>query len=310
MKLSIIMPIYNEGSLIEQVILELINVLDFQNYNYEIICINDGSTDNTGKVLDTLHKKNNNLIIINLSRNFGKESALSAGIDYASGDAVIPIDADGQHPPNLIPNMVEMWKKGYEVVLAKRNNRRSEKFLISLVKIIYYRILNFTSEIYIPENVGDFRLMDKSVIEVLKQLRERERFMKGLYAWLGFKNITIDYEVRDRKLDKTKWQFFKLWKFALDGLTSFSVAPLKIWSYLGFLIFLFSILYTFVTLFQYFIYGINVPGYTSLIILILVFGGLQMMILGIIGEYISRIFIETKNRPIYVVRNILDKKLN
>ena len=310
MKLSIVMPIYNEGSLIEQVISELINVLDFQNFNYEIICINDGSIDNTSNVLDTLYKKNKSLIIINLSRNFGKELALSAGIDYASGDAVVPMDADGQHPPNLIPDMVEMWKKGYEVVLAKRNNRRSENFLMGIVKRIYYKILNFTSEIHIPENVGDFRLMDKSVVEVLKQLRERERFMKGLYAWLGFKSITIDYEVRDRKSDKTKWQFFKLWKFALDGLTSFSVAPLKIWSYLGFLIFLFSTLYAFITMIQYFIYGINVPGYASLIILILLFGGLQMMILGIIGEYISRIFIETKNRPLYIIRNILDNKLN
>jgi len=310
MKLSIVIPIFNEALLIEKTILELIKVLNSHKFNFEIICVNDGSYDETIKVLDKLHKKNKNIIIINLSRNFGKEAALSAGIDYASGDALIPMDGDGQHPSNIIPNLVYKWQQGYDVVLARRANRDYESLLMRFLKRLYYKLLKFTSDIHIPNDVGDFRLLDKSVVDVLKKLRERERFMKGLYAWLGFKSTTIDFEVIERKAGKTKWGFFKLWRFALDGITAFSVAPLKIWTYLGLIIFTCSTFYAILTLIQYFLYGINVQGYASLLIIILLFGGLQMVILGIIGEYIGRIFIETKNRPLYVIKNIRDHKLD
>jgi len=310
MKLSIVIPIFNEALLIEKTILELIKILNSHKFNFEIICVNDGSYDETINVLDKLHKKNKNIIIINLSRNFGKEAALSAGIDYASGDALIPMDGDGQHPSNIIPNLVYKWQQGYDVVLARRANRDYESLLMRFLKRLYYKLLKFTSDIHIPNDVGDFRLLDKSVVDVLKKLRERERFMKGLYAWLGFKSTTIDFEVIERKAGKTKWGFFKLWRFALDGITAFSVAPLKIWTYLGLIIFTCSTFYAILTLIQYFLYGINVQGYASLLIIILLFGGLQMVILGIIGEYIGRIFIETKNRPLYVIKNIRDHKLD
>lgn len=308
MKLSIVIPVYNEFNSLKQTISDLIAVLGTLEYEYEIICVDDGSYDNTITVLESLHQTVDNLKVIHLSRNFGKEVALTAGIDIATGDALIPMDADGQHPPDLIPIMVDKWEQGHEVVLARRMNRTGEKLVMRLLKRWYYKLLNFTSEIPIPDDVGDFRLMDKSVVNVLKLLRERERFMKGLYAWLGFKSTVVEFEVNDRIDGQSKWGFFKLWRFALDGLTSFSVAPLKIWSYLGLLIFLSSLFYAFLTILQYFIFGIDVPGYASLILLILIFGGLQMIILGILGEYIGRIFIETKNRPLYIVKNIRDYK--
>ena len=284
MKLSIVIPVYNESNSLKQTISDLVLVLGTLRYEYEIICVDDGSHDNTSTVLESLHQIVGNLKVIHLSRNFGKEVALTAGIDIATGDAVIPMDADGQHPPDLIPIMVGKWEQGHEVVLARRIDRTSEKFVMRSLKRWYYKLLNFTSEIPIPADVGDFRLMDKSVVNVLKLLRERERFMKGLYAWLGFKSTIVEFEVNNRIAGKSKWGFFKLWRFALDGLTSFSVAPLKIWSYVGLLIFLSSLFYAFFTIIHYFIYGIDVPGYTSLILLILHFGGLQMIILGILGE--------------------------
>ena len=300
---SIVIPFYNEeGSVFsfhEAITKALANLTE---YDFEFICINDGSSDKTlGELLECV-AVDPRYIVLELSRNFGKEAAMSAGINEAHGDCVIPIDADLQDPPALIAQMLAEWQKGAEVVLAKRVDRSTDSFPKRTSALMFYRLHNAVSSLKIPENVGDFRLMDRIVVEALKQLPERQRFMKGLFAWLGFKTVTVEYIREPRAVGNSKFSGWKLWNFAIEGVTSFSLVPLKVWTYIGALGSVFALCYaSFITI-RTIIFGIDVPGYASLLVVMLFFGSLQLMSLGVIGEYIGRIYFESKQRPLYIIR--------
>jgi len=300
---SIVIPFYNEeGSVFgfhEAITRELATLPEF---DFELICVNDGSSDNTlTELLECVHK-DPRYIILELSRNFGKEAAMSAGIDEASGDCVIPIDADLQDPPRLIAQMLIEWKNGAEVVLAKRIDRSTDSYAKRTSALLFYRLHNALSSLKIPENVGDFRLMDRVVVDALKRLPERQRFMKGLFAWLGFKTVTIEYVREPRTAGVTKFSGWKLWNFAIEGITSFSLVPLRVWTYIGALGSIFALCYASFIIVRTWIFGVDVPGYASLLVVVLFFGSLQLMSLGVIGEYIGRIYFESKQRPLYLIR--------
>lgn len=303
MKISVVIPFYNEEANIDQLFTRLEKVIENLNIEYEIICVNDGSKDNTLEYLIQHYNRNPAIKVVNLSRNFGKEIALTAGIDYTSGDAVIPIDADLQDPPELIEKLIEKWQEGYDVVYATRRYRWGESWLKRFTADNFYLIMERYSSIPIPRNTGDFRLMDRRVVEAIKKLPERTRFMKGLFSWVGYKQTAIIYDRSPRYQGLTKWNYWSLWNFALDGITSFSSLPLRIWTYIGCFISLVAFLYAAYLIIRTFIFGIDVPGYASLMVTILFVGGIQLINLGIIGEYIGRIYEEVKGRPLYLVRD-------
>ena len=308
-KISIVSPFYNEEEGIDYFYEALLPTLSqSKQIEFEVICIDDGSHDGTLKKLISITKKDSRFHIIELSRNFGKEAALTAGIDAATGDAVIPIDADLQDPPELIPEMIKEWQNGAEVVLARRIDRSSDSFLKRKTAGLFYRFHNSLSTIKIPENVGDFRLMDRIAVDALKQLPEHHRFMKGLFAWVGFKTVTLDYVRKPRIAGKTKFSGWKLWNFALEGITSFSAVPLKFWSYMGGIGALVTFFYAIFIISRTLIYGIDIPGYASLLVVVLFFGSLQLISVGMLGEYIGRIYMETKNRPLYLIRKYHGEK--
>lgn len=270
--------------------------------SYEIIYVNDGSTDQSLDILLEQSKKNPNIQIIDLSRNFGKEIALTAGLDCASGDAIIPIDADLQHPPELFPELVRKWHEGYDVVYATRNLRQGEPLIKRAIVKLFYWIAGKITNIVIPRDTGDFRLISRPVANALRNLRERHRFMKGLFSWVGFKQTSVIFDQEPRQMGQTKWNYWKLWNFALEGITSFSHIPLQISSYLGLLISILSFSYGAYLVVLTLTQGTPVPGYPSLMVIILFFGGVQLVTLGIIGEYIGRIYDESKQRPLYIVK--------
>jgi polyisoprenyl-phosphate glycosyltransferase len=301
---SIVTPFYNESEGVESFFVTLTRTLDLvPQVKFEFIFVDDGSRDKTLDKLIFLSQIDSRIIVIELSRNFGKEAALSAGLDYASGDAVIPIDSDLQDPPELIPELIETWLQGYDVVLAKRTDRSSDSLLKRSTAKMFYWVHNLLSGIKIPENVGDFRIMDRIVIDALKEFPERQRFMKGLFAWSGFRTTSIEFTREKRAEGFTKYSIWKLWNLALEGITSFSTAPLKVWTYLGISGSLFAFLYGAFILMRTLLYGRDVPGYTSLIVVILFLGSLQLISIGTLGEYIGRIYIESKQRPKYIIRN-------
>ena len=302
--LSIVSPVYNEAENLGEFYSRVINATDNLNLEIEIIYINDGSQDSTIDIITKQRQIDNRITIIDLSRNFGKEIALTAGLDYSSGDAVIVIDADLQDPPELIPKLVEKWREGYDVVNAKRIKRKGESLLKKVMSYIYYRLLFYLSDINVPKDTGDFRLLNKNALDALLKLREKHRYMKGLFVWVGFKQKEIEYEREARFKGKTKWGFFSLFNLAFDGLTSFSIMPLRLASTIGFLSALIGFFYGAVIFFKTLFFHEPVAGFTSLVVLITFFGGIQLLSIGIIGEYIGRIFNETKNRPLYVVKNI------
>ena len=302
--LSIVSPAYNEAENLGEFYLRVINATDNLNLEIEIIYINDGSQDSTIDIITKQRQIDNRITIIDLSRNFGKEIALTAGLDYSSGDAVIVIDADLQDPPELIPKLVEKWREGYDVVNAKRIKRKGESLLKKVMSYIYYRLLFYLSDINVPRDTGDFRLLNKNALDALLKLREKHRYMKGLFVWVGFKQKEIEYEREARFKGKTKWGFFSLFNLAFDGLTSFSIMPLRLASTIGFLSALIGFFYGAVIVFKTLFFHEPVAGFTSLVVLVTFFGGIQLLSIGIIGEYIGRIFNETKNRPLYVVKNI------
>lgn len=301
-EISIIVPLYNESKNLDLLSDKLVSVLNRLNVSYEIIYINDGSTDNSYEKLVEIHQKNRSFKIVNFSRNFGKEIALTAGIDYANGSAVIPIDADLQDPPELIGQLIDKWREGYDVVYATRRSRKGETWLKkTTAKAFYYTVAKLI-RINIPANTGDFRLLDRRVVNALKRMPEKSRFMKGLFSWVGYKQTSILFDRDPRHLGKTSWNYWKLWNFALNGIISFSSLPLKIWSYVGFVISFISLIYASFLVIRTLRYGIDVPGYASLMVAILFMGGIQLITLGIFGEYLSRLYEEAKGRPLYLVR--------
>lgn len=301
--ISIIAPFFNEGEGVDYFHEAICGVCDGHlEFDFEVICVDDGSQDDTLKKLIGIAEREPRFHVIELSRNFGKEAALTAGLDAATGDAVIPIDADLQDPPELISDMIKEWLKGAEVVLARRVDRSSDSFFKRNAAEVFYRLHNRLSAIQIPENVGDFRLMDRIAVDALKQLPEQQRFMKGLFAWVGFRTVTLDYARHPRAAGSTKFSGWKLWNFALEGITSFSAAPLKFWSYMGGLGALVTFAYALFIISRTLIHGIDVPGYASLLVAVLFFGSLQLISVGMLGEYIGRIYVETKRRPLYLIR--------
>ncbi|MES2204916.1 MAG: glycosyltransferase family 2 protein [Pseudomonadota bacterium] len=305
-KISLIVPFFNEQLNVNYFLGKVKEVLFSlkERYVFEIITINDGSRDNT---LDELLKYKSihpEIKIIDFSRNFGKEAAITAGIDFAEGDAVIPIDSDLQHPPETILKMIEQWELGFEVVLAKRVDRLTDHGAQKLSAKAFYEVSKAISQIDIPADVGDFRLMDRQVVNALKQMQEKCRFMKGIFAWVGFKTTIVEYKVETRKYGKSSFNLWKLWNFALDGITSFSTIPLRVWTYIGSAISLLALIYSIYLVIKTFILGIDMPGYASLMVAILFLSGVQLIGIGVLGEYIGRIFIEVKNRPIYIIKNL------
>ena len=300
-QISIIVPMHNEEAGIPEFFSRITPILQSTG-EYEIICVNDGSTDNTALLLAERAAADARIKVINFSRNFGKEAALTAGLDYANGAAVIPIDADLQDPPELIPELIAKWHEGFKVVLATRKTR-DESWLKRKSATLFYKLISRLSNVRIPKNTGDFRLMDRQVVDSIKNLPERTRFMKGLFAWAGFSTTTIYYDRPQRFAGKTSWNYIKLWSFALDGIFAFSTKPLKIWTYLGGVISLFAFVFGAIILLKTLIYGSDLPGYASIMVVILFLGGIQLVSLGIIGEYVGRIYRETKLRPLYIIES-------
>ena len=300
---SVVVPFYNEAGGVEPFYAELAAVLErLTAHRFEIVCVDDGSSDGTLEELVGLAGRDARVRVLELSRNFGKEAALTAGIDAARGDAVIALDADLQDPPELIARLLDGWSGGADVVVARRTDRSSDSFLKRTSAELFYRIHNRLSSVKIPENVGDFRLLDRRVVEALKALPERQRFMKGLFAWIGFKTASVDYARRSRASGASKFSGWRLWNFALEGITSFSTVPLRVWTYVGALGALATFLYALFIIARVLILGIDVPGYASLLVAILFLGSLQLLSVGVLGEYIGRVYLETKQRPVYVVR--------
>ncbi|MFP4104556.1 MAG: glycosyltransferase family 2 protein [Phycisphaerae bacterium] len=305
--ISLIVPVFNEEHCVEAFLDEVDRqVPEEENLTREIVFVDDGSTDGTVDRLAELKQTHEGVRIICLSRNFGKEAALTAGLDHCRGDVAVPIDVDLQEPPALIRDFLREWRNGYDVVYAVRADRRSDGLLKRSSAGAFYRVFNRISQTRIPPNVGDFRLLDRRVVEEVCRLRERSRFMKGLLNWPGFKATGVSFDRPARSSGQSGWGFLKLWRLALDGIFSFSSAPLKVWAYVGLLISLVSMVYGLYIVGLKLIYGIDVPGYSSIIVAVTVLGGLQLMSLGIIGEYLSRIFDEIKQRPIYVVDRIVE----
>ncbi len=304
-KISLVVPCYNEAGAIRPFHEAITPVLEaIPETQWEIICVDDGSVDATLIALIALSQADARVKVLEFSRNFGKEAALTAGIDAARGDAVIPIDVDLQDPPELIARMVQAWRDGAEVVLARRTDRASDSVLKRQTARWFYKLHNRLSKTKLPENVGDFRLIDRIVVEALKQLPERQRFMKGLFAWVGFHTVTLDYARAPRSAGETKFSGFALWNFALEGFTSFSTVPLKIWTYLGAACAAGTLLYALYMLVITLVFGNKVPGYASLFIAITFFGSVQLISVGLLGEYIGRIYVETKQRPAYLIRKV------
>ena len=301
--ISVVVPCHNEEHALDAFRAALQGVMArLPQYDFEVLFVDDGSRDGTLAGLLSMAAADPRIQVLELSRNFGKEAALTAGIDAARGAAVIPIDADLQDPPELIEEMLAAWERGAEVVLARRVDRSSDGVLKRTSAAWFYRVNNQLSSISIPESVGDFRLMDRVVVDALGQLREQQRFMKGLFAWVGYRTVTLDYTRQTRTAGSSKFSGWKLWNFAVEGITSFSIAPLKLWSYVGAICALLTFTYALYIVTRTLIYGIDVPGYASLLVAVLFFGSLQLISVGVLGEYIGRIYMESKRRPLYLVR--------
>jgi glycosyltransferase involved in cell wall biosynthesis len=305
--LSLIVPIFNDVMAISPFLKRINDTFKDQKLIFfEIIFVNDGSADAT---LSTLIESQNNderIKIIDLSRNFGKEAALTAGLQAAKGDLVVPIDVDLQDPPELILQMISKWRSGFDVVLARRIDRFSDSWFKRLSAELFYYLNNLLSHPKLPENVGDFRLMSRCVVDAINSMPESCRFMKGLFSWVGFNIAYVEYSRPRRIAGKTKFNFWKLWNLALEGITSFSTLPLRIFMYFGFIVSTLSVLFAIFILVRVIIYGIDVPGYASLIIAITFIGGLQLLGIGVLGEYLGRTYIESKRRPLYIVRHIYE----
>lgn len=301
--ISIIIPCYNEEDVVDICHKAVTDTIDGLPYDFEIIYINDGSTDKTQELLEQIHKQDNRAIIINLSRNFGKEAAMTAGIDNTTGDALIILDADLQDPPSLIPDIIKMWKDtGADVVYGQRLERQGETWFKKFTANGFYNVINFiAANVDIPKNTGDFRLMNRRSIDALIQLREKHRFMKGLFAWIGFKQVALQYNREPRVAGETKWNYWNLWNFAMEGIAGFSTTPLRIASLCGLVISIASFIFGAFIIFKTMFFGIDIQGWASLSVMILFLSGIQLLSIGVLGEYIGRIFGEAKKRPLYFI---------
>jgi glycosyltransferase involved in cell wall biosynthesis len=303
-EISIVAPFYNEAAGVEPFFKEVTQVLIAEKLDYEIICVNDGSTDLTLSALLKARKANRRIKVINLSRNFGKEVALTAGLDYAEGRAVIPMDSDLQDPPRLIPHLIAKWRDGFQVVNARRAERMSDSWMKRTTAKAFYKLFNSISDTPIPENAGDFRLMDREVVEALRCLPERDRFMKGLFAWVGYRTTEVTYERPARATGESKWNYWKLLNFAIGGVTAFSTFPLRLFNYIGMTVAGISFLYGLFLITRTLFLGRDVPGYASIMVVMLFLGGIQLIGIGVVGEYVGRTFLEAKQRPLYLVHRL------
>jgi len=308
--LTIIVPAFNENKTIEEFYDRLSMAMNVIKQNYEIVFINDGSQDATLSTMKRLQDIHGTITIVDLSRNFGKEIATTAGIDNAKGDATVIIDADLQDPPELIEKLIKKWSEGYDVVYAQREQRDGETWLKKKSAELFYRLMQKLGPVKLPINTGDFRMMSKEATEAVKQFREQNRFMKGIFAWIGFPSIGVSYNRDARYAGETKFNYIKLWSLAIDGITSFTIAPLKLATYLGLTVAAASFFYAIYITFKTLVIGEAVRGFPTLSILILFLGGIQLIFLGVIGGYLGRIFNETKNRPLYFTKKVLHSKLN
>lgn len=299
--ISIIIPAFNEGANIDALLARLFPILSELSSTWEIIFVDDGSSDDTLSRISYFHQINDQVKAVSLSRNFGKEIGIAAGLDHAHGAAVIIMDADLQHPPELIPTLIERWKNGFSIVYGQRMDRSTDSFFRRSSTKLFYRIFAMFGETPLPQNAGDFRLLDRKAVEALKKMGERARFSKGLYAWIGFKSVGVPFEVAERRSGQSKFRPNVLFRFALDGIISFSTVPLRLWTYIGAFISGIALLVAFYSIISTLILGIDVPGFATLIVSITFFSGIQLLSLGIIGEYIGRIFAEVKGRPLYIV---------
>jgi glycosyltransferase involved in cell wall biosynthesis len=300
-ELSIIVPVLNEQENVPHIVARLNSVLEGFVSSHEILFVDDGSRDGTLAAIAALAAADDRIRCVSLSRNFGKEIALAAGLDHARGEAVVLIDADLQHPPETIPAFVAKWREGYDMVYAQRVDRKADGVVYRRFAKRFYEVFESFGDVPLPEGAGDFRLLSRRVVEALRRMPERARFSKGLYAWVGFRSVGIPYEVAERLHGQTKWNYRKLFRFAFDGLTSFSTAPLKLATYTGLAISLFAFLYALTIIVRTVLFGVNVPGFPSLIVSVMFFSGIQLIFLGVIGEYVGRIFAEVKHRPLYLV---------
>jgi polyisoprenyl-phosphate glycosyltransferase len=297
---SIVVPMFNEADGVRELHRRLSAVMDTLG-SWEVVYVNDGSRDATLLEVQALHAADGRIAIVNLSRNFGKEIATTAGLDHARGEAVIVIDADLQDPPEVIPDLVAGWRAGFDMVYAQRRVREGETWAKRTTATLFYRLMGQLGRVNLPRNAGDFRLMSRRVVDALSEMREQHRFMKGLFAWVGFPSMAVQYDRAARHAGTTKWNYWGLWNLALEGITSFTVMPLKIATYLGLGVALVSVAYAIVIIIKTLFFGNPVAGYPSLVTIVLFLGGVQLMTLGVIGEYLGRIFNETKQRPLYFV---------
>lgn len=308
--ISIIVPCYNESANLRPLIERVRPLLTcHSHYVFELILVNDGSTDDTLAVINSLCAGSSWVRGVNLTRNFGKEAALTAGLDHATGDALVFMDADLQHPPEVIGDFIAAWESGSDVVLGRRVSRNTDSAIYRFLATIFYWVHNKISDVPLPQNVGDFRLIDRRVADQLRELRESRRFMKGLFAWVGYSPVCVDYEVEMRIGGVSSFNKWRSWNFALEGITSFSTVPLRVWTYIGAIVMFFGLLYSGLIIVKSMVYGIVTPGYVTLLTAVVVFGGVQLIGIGILGEYIGRIYIEVKRRPAYLVKNILNAAL-
>ncbi|MBR6033327.1 MAG: glycosyltransferase family 2 protein [Clostridia bacterium] len=299
---TILVPAYNEQEVLPMLYERLVNLIDgLPNYDFEVLFVNDGSKDNTLNIIMELRQKDQRICYLNLSRNYGKETAMIAGLDYAKGDAVIIIDADLQDPPELIPEMIKYWEEGYDDIYAKRRSRKGETFLKKFTSKMYYKILQSFTRIDIGKDAGDFRLLDRRCVEALKLMRESQRYTKGLYSWIGYNKKEILFDRDPRAAGKTKWNYGKLVNLSIDGITSFTTAPLRWATFFGLAVSFIGFVYMIYTIVKTIVKGIDVPGYASTIVIILFLGGIQLVFLGVLGEYLGRAFYETKSRPLYFI---------
>ncbi|MFE5317096.1 glycosyltransferase family 2 protein [Paenibacillus sp. NPDC056579] len=308
---SVVIPVFNEEAVIHETYRRLKAVMERTQQSYELLFVNDGSRDATADILQEYSRWDSTVKLIDFSRNFGHQIAITAGMDYASGDAVIVIDADLQDPPELISDMISKWKEGYDVVYAKRTKRKGESFFKKQTARLFYRLLHASTDISIPVDTGDFRLLDRKVCDEMSRIPENNRFVRGLVSWVGFRQTAIEYERDERHAGETHYPFKKMLKLSLDGLTSFSYKPLKLASYLGFTLSVSGFIYMLFVLYARLFTEATIPGWTSLTIIQLLFNGFILIMLGIVGEYIGRIYDETKGRPLYIVRQSygIDKSL-